>query len=104
MTYFDVVYVTSKDVGTLLSFPFIFLMLTNSKQKFDFVTKKRTKTFKKLTIDLPIARGSYNRRGIASFRLFKAEYNTVNELREVKDNKALTTVLSTTIGDSFVEQ
>ena len=77
---FDAAYILKYDLERVYNQPLPVVMLTDSKQTFDVMTRATHTTEKRLMIDIAAAREAYNRHEISNVGLVKSEHNIAEGL------------------------
>jgi len=101
---FDAAFIIRHDLERLYLQHLPLVMLTDSKQIFDVITRASHTAEKRLMIDVAVAREAYNRYEISSVGLVKTEHNIANGLNKPGRCPALDTILRTGKDNNPVQQ
>lgn len=101
---FDAAYIIKHDLELIYRQHLPLIMLTDSKQMFDVVTRASHTTEKRLMIYVAAAREAYQRNEIFNVGLVKSEHNVADGLTKLGPCAALDTVLRTGKDTNPVQQ
>ena len=101
---FDAAYILKHDLERVYGQPLPLVMLTDSKQMFDVITRASHTTEKRLMIDVAAARDAYNKHEISNVGLVKSEDNIADGLTKPGLCMALDEVLRTGVDKNPVQQ
>jgi len=92
---FDATFILKHDLERIYLQHLPLVMLTDSKQMFDVITRTSHTTEKRLMIDVAAARETYNRNEMSNVGLVKSEQNVADGLTKQRLCSALDAVLRT---------
>ena len=101
---FDAAYILKHDLERVYDQPLPMVMLTDSKQMFDVITRASHTTEKRLMIDIAAAQDAYNKHEISNVGLVKSEHNIADGLTKPGLCSALNTMLRTGVDNNPVQQ
>lgn len=89
----DSAFLLRHDTPIMLGTKIPIIILTDSNQVFDVLTRAKYTTEKRLMVDIAAARQAYNERIISNIGLIRSEYNLAGSLTKSDGNKAIINVL-----------
>lgn len=101
---FDEAFVIKHDLERIYHQHVPLIMLTDSKQLFDVITRASHPTEKRLMIDVAAAREAYNNQEISNVGLLKSEHNAADGLTKPHHCTALERIMSTGEDNNPVQQ
>jgi len=101
---FDAAYILKHDLERAYGQPLPLVMLTDSKQIFDVITRASHTTEKRLMIDVAAARDAYNKHEISNVGLVKSEHNVADGLTKPGLCPAMEELLRTGVDKNPVQQ
>jgi len=101
---FDAAYILKHNLERVYDQPLPLVMLTDSKQIFDVITRASHTTETRLMIDVAAARDAYNKHEISNVGLVKSDHNIADGLTKPGLCSALNTMLRTGVDNNPVQQ
>lgn len=91
---FDCAYLLKHDLQAILKRDLPLLMLTDSQQLFDVLTRSRYTSEKRLMVDISAAREAFEQSLISNVGLIRSEFNAADAMTKIGYNHALHELLS----------
>lgn len=101
---FDTAFILKHDLERIYHQHLPLVMLPDSKQMFDVITRASHTTEKRLMIDVTAARQAYNRHEISNVGLVQSEHNIADGLTKPGQCAALSTMMQTAKDVNPVQQ
>ena len=93
MAGYDSAYLLRHDLQNMLCVKIPLIMMTDSKQVFDVLTRVKYTTEKQLMVDIAAAREAYDENIISNFGLIRSEFNLADSMTKIGSHSALLTVM-----------
>ncbi len=101
---FDTAFILKHDLERIYHQHLPLVMLTDSKQMFDVITRASHTTEKRLMIDVAAAREAYNRHEISNVGLVQSEHNIADGLTKPGQCAAMSAMMKTAKDVNPVQQ